>query len=159
MSIDEGKKQAEKQAKKQASAERVQAAKVKIQKKKKVDKAKGIRITAKLLKGKSVTDEVPVKLITGEVGLLPIRALGEGEIIEIFADVGMDRINNMGSGELDAKDYDFFWSLVSVSSGIKKALIKQSFALGESAKAGQAVLELSGFGADAETEVESFPKE
>ena len=43
-------------------------------------KLKAVKITEKLLKGTTLIEEVPVKLIGGTIGLLTIRALGEGEI-------------------------------------------------------------------------------
>ena len=123
-------------------------------------KGKALRITAELLEGIDFEDTVFVKLKNGEVGELTIRPLGEGEIIKIFDDVGFEAIEDMTKDEdsFDLKDYQFFWAIVSASSGLPIDLIKKTFAIGESASVGNVVLEMSGFSPDAGDVVEGFPE-
>ncbi len=122
-------------------------------------KGKAFKITQELLEGIDMKDVVYVKLINGEIGELIIRPLAEGEVIHIFSEVGFDRIEELGQGGFSIEDYEFFWSVVSVSSGIPKELIKKTFAVGESALVGNKILELSGFAEGTVEEIESFPEE
>jgi predicted Holliday junction resolvase-like endonuclease len=141
-----------------ATAKRVEEAKQKIQAERELMRKEGTKISAKMLQGITYEEEYPVKLIGGNVGLLVIRPLAEGEIIQIFSEIGIDRLNKMGtSDQLKVEDYEFFWSVVSASSGIPKDLIKKTFAVGESSIVGQHILEMSGFGANAGDKMERFP--
>lgn len=168
MSIDETKKPEEApnvdQAKaaeeaRLASAKRVEEAKQKIMLEREAMRKEGTKISAKMLQGITYDEEYPVKLIGGKIGLLTIRPLAEGEIIQIFSEIGVDRLNQMGqSDQLKVEDYEFFWSVVSASSGIPKDLIKKTFAVGESSIVGQHILEMSGFGANAGDKIEKFPR-
>jgi len=148
-----------------SEAEKLEAAKARVEEAKKIYlerrskyKGKALQITHELLEGIDVHDTVYVKLINGEIGELLIRPLAEGEVIQIFSEVGFDRIEELGQGEFDIKDYEFFWSVVSVSTGIPKDLIKKTFAIGESALVGNKILELSGFAEGVPEEIEFFPE-
>lgn len=141
----------------QAIEERVKYAEKKIRADREEMKKKAVTISLELLKGVEYKEEFPVKLVNGTIGLLTIRPLSEGEVIEIFSKMGMDRINKLGK-EGSIEDYEFFWHLCSTSSGIPIDLIKKTFAMGESAVVGERVLELSGFSDNTEKELESFPE-
>jgi hypothetical protein len=141
-----------------AMTQRVEEAKRKILEERDAMRKGATKISAQMLKGITYEEEYPIKLIGGNVGLLTIRPLAEGEIIQIFSDIGIDRLNAMGqSDQLNVEDYEFFWSVVSASSGIEKDLIKKTFAVGESSIVGQHILEMSGFGANAGDKLEKFP--
>lgn len=141
-----------------AALKRVEDARNKIQAEREEMKKGATKISAQMLKGITYEEEYPVKLIGGSVGLLTIRPLAEGEIIQIFSEIGIDRLNKMGtSDQLKVEDYEFFWSVVSASSGIPRDLIKKTFAVGESSIVGQHILEMSGFGANAGDKIERFP--
>jgi len=146
-------------------AEKLEAVRLRVEEAKKIYlerkskyKGKSLKITQDLLEGIDVTDIVYVKLINGEIGELVVRPLAEGEVIHIFSEVGFDRIEELGQGKFDIKDYEFFWSVVSISTGIPKELIKKTFAVGESALVGNKILELSGFAEGTAEEIESFPE-
>ena len=142
-----------------AMAERVEAAKRKIIAEREEMKKGAVKLTAKLLKGIRYNEDFPVKLIDGTRGLLSIRPLAEEEMVTIFDRLGVDRVSNMGKGDgLSLDDYEFFWTVVAVSSGIDIDLIKQTFSMGESAAAGQRILEISGMVESAPDEVERFPE-
>ncbi len=151
--------------KKKMEAERLEAAKLRVEEAKqeyldrrKKHKGKALKITRELLGGIDIKDVVYVKLVNGEFGELEIRPLAEGEIIQIFSDIGFDKIEQIGQGEFSIQDYEFFWSVVSASTGIPKELIRKTFAIGESALVGNRILELSGFAEGTAEEIESFPK-
>ena len=146
-------------------AEKLEATRLRVEEAKKIYlerkskyKGKSLQITRELLEGIDTHDTVYVKLINGEIGELVIRPLAEGEVIEIFSEVGFDRIEELGQGDFAIEDYEFFWSVVSISTGIPKDLIKKTFAIGESALVGNKILELSGFAEDVPEEIESFPE-
>jgi hypothetical protein len=144
---------------KSAMADRVQEARFKILEDRK-ELAKGaVKLTNKLLKGVGYKEEIPVRLITGEYGLLEINALAEGEIVEILDEVGLSNLQAKGEDAFSKEQYNFFWALVAASSGLDKKLIKKTFALGESAVVGNVILQISGFGEGAAEEVESFPEQ
>ena len=165
MSVDDANKKAETdinvptdEEKRLATIKRVEDAKAKIQAERDELRKGASKISAQMLKGITYEEEYPVKLVGGNVGLLTIRPLAEGEIIQIFSEIGIDRLNKMGaSDQLKVEDYEFFWSVVSASSGIPKDLIKKTFAVGESSIVGQHILEMSGFGANAGDKIEKFP--
>ncbi len=151
---------------KKLEAARLEAARLRVEEAKKIYlerkskyKGKALQITHELLEGIDMQDVAYVKLINGEMGELVIRPLAEGEVIQIISEVGFDRIEDLGRGTFDIKDYEFFWSVVSASSGIPRELIKKTFAVGESALVGNKILELSGFTEEMAEEVESFPEE
>ena len=151
----------EKNEAREAARERIEAKRDEFKARREAYKGKAVQITAELLEGIDLRDTVFVKMINGDIGELTIRPLGEGEIINLFAKVGFDRLQDIGSEErdFDVKDYEFFWELVSISSGLPVELIKKSFAVGESASVGNVILEMSGFSEDVEDEVEGFPEE
>lgn len=150
---------------KTSETKKLEAAKARVDEAKKIYlerknkyKGKALQITQHLLEGIDAHDTVYVKLVNGEIGELVIRPLAEGEVIQIFSEVGFDRIEELGQGKFDIKDYEFFWSVVSISTGIPKDLIKKTFAIGESALVGNKILELSGFAEGVAEEIESFPE-
>jgi hypothetical protein len=141
-----------------AMAKRVEEAKTKIIADREAMKKGAVKITAKLLKGVSYTEQFPVRLVNGTVGLITIRPLAEEEMITVFDQLGVERMQNMGGSDgLSLDDYEFFWTIVSIASKLDKKLIKQTFAMGESAAAGQRILEISGMIDSAGTDVERFP--
>jgi len=120
-------------------------------------KGKAIKISEEILKGIEYTELAYVKLVNGQMGEIDIRPLAEGECMAIFAEVGLDVVETIGSGEFNnIEDYMFFWSVVSQSTGLPIDLIKKSFAVGESAILAVRILEMSGLSETAETEVEDF---
>jgi len=144
----------------EAMEDRVDAARNKIIAEREAMRVNAPKLTKQMLQGVEYEEEFPVKLANGDVGLLTIRAMAEGELVEVFADMGLERLGNLGqNSELSVEDYDFFWSVVAASSGYPKALIKRSFAMGESSIVGQRILEISGFGANTGDQVEKFPSE
>lgn len=142
---------------KEAMAARVKDARIRILAEREDKKKGAVKLTNKLLKGVGYKEEIPVKLVTGDYGLLEINALGEGKIVEIFDEVGLANLQSSEEG-FSKDQYNFFWSLVAASSGLDKKLIKKTFALGESAIVGQVILQISGFGDTAAEDVESFPE-
>jgi len=141
-----------------AMAERVEAAKKKIIAEREEMKKGAVKLTAKLLKGIKYEEDFPVKLVDGTRGLLTIRPLAEEEMITIFDQLGGERMQNMGSSDgLSLEDYEFFWAVVSISSGMDTKLIRSTFAMGESAVVGQRILEISGMVDGASDQVETFP--
>ena len=148
----------EQDKRRKAQAARVEEARAKMFAEREELKKRATKITAKMLKGVAYHEDYPVKLINGTVGLLQITPLAEGQIIQIFSEIGLDRLSALGESEqLDLKDYEFFWSVVSASSGLDQELIKKTFAVGESSIVGQRILEMSGFTAGAGEELENFP--
>ena len=142
-----------------AMAERVEAAKNKVIAEREAMKKGAIKITAKLLKGIIYEEDFPIKLVNGDVGLITLRPLAEEEMVQIFEQLGTERIEKMGkSNSLTIEDYEFFWAIVAVSTGLDKNLIKKTFAMGESAVAGQRIMELSGMVESSGTDVERFPE-
>lgn len=145
--------------KNKAMAQRVEEARLKIIAEREEKRAGAVKITAQLLKGIDYEEEVVVRLVNGQYGLLTIKPLAEGKIIELFAELGINRLENLGqSGKLSLEDYDFFWSIVALSSKIDKELLKSTFAVGESSIVAQRVLKISGFTEGTSEEVESFLK-
>lgn len=145
---------------KEAMATRVQDARIRILAEREDKKKGAVKLTNKLLKGISYKEEIPVRLVTGDYGLLEINALAEGDIVEIFDEVGLSTLQASGEeGGFSKEQYNFFWSLVAASSGLDKKLIKKTFALGESAIVGQVILQISGFGDTAAEDVETFPEQ
>mgnify|MGYP006909287365 CR=1 FL=1 len=141
----------------QAIENRVENARQKIVADRAEMRKKAVAVSLELLNGIEYKEDFPVKFINGTIGLLVIRPLAEGEIIEIFSKMGMDRINRMGkSGTIE--DYEFFWHLCSASTGFPIELIKKTFAMGESAVVGERILEMSGFSEKSEENMESFPE-
>ena len=139
-----------------AQEERVKSAKAQYLDRKNKYKNIAVKISEELLKGIDLREDAYVKLITGQIGVVTIRPLAEGEIMEVFGYVGLTNIENIGSGGFKTEDYDFFWTLVSVSTGLPKELIKTTFAMGESATLATRILELSGFSGTPEEEIEDF---
>lgn len=140
--------------------DRVEDARKKIVAEREAMRLNAPKLTKQMLQGVEYEEDFPVKLANGEVGLLTIRAMAEGELVEVFADMGLERLGNLGqSSELSVEDYDFFWSVVAASTGYPKSLIKRTFAMGESSIVGQRILEISGFGANTGDQVEKFPSE
>ena len=139
---------------------RVEAARRSIVAEREEMKKNAPKLTKKLLQGVEYEEDFPVKLANGDVGLLTIRAMAEGELVSVFSDMGLERLGNLGQNtELSVEDYDFFWSVVSASSGLPKELIKRTFAMGESSIVGQRILEISVFGANSGEQVEKFPSQ
>ena len=119
-------------------------------------KGKALKISEEILLGIQYTETAYVLLFNGQMGEVEIRPLAEGETMAIFAEVGLDVIETIGQGNFDAKDYDFFWAVVSQSTDLPIDLIKKTFAVGESATLATKILEMSGFSDSTETEVEDF---
>ena len=142
----------------EAMAQRVEEARKRMFADRDKHRANAAKITAELLNGIDIKEDIVVKLINGQYGLLELRPLAEGEIVKIFSSVGIGKITKLSaSGEFSMDDYDFFWSLVSASSGIDKELLKKTLVMGESSIAAQKILELSGFSPDSNKEIDSFP--
>jgi len=123
---------------------------------KKANQGKAIKLSAEILQGIDFSEEAYVKLVDGRIGAVQIRPLGEGEMMSVLSKVGMEALEGFGQGQLTEKDYDFFWSVVALSTGYKKDLIKKTFAMGESATLANRIMEISGFGAGVEDEIEDF---
>jgi len=115
------------------------------------------KITQQLLEGVNYTEEIPVMLKDGSYGMLEISALSEGELMEAFKVLGAEKLSRIDEENVfDIDDYDFFWTLIALSTGLDKELIKKSFRSGESVTVGQRILQISGVGGE---EIESFPEE
>jgi len=120
-------------------------------------KGKAFKISNEILNGIDLSEIAYVNLINNTVGEVTIRPLAEGQMMQIIADIGLDVLQGLGSkSEFTAKDYDFFWSIVSASTGLDKELIKKTFKIGESAILGNYILEMSGFATETEKEIEDF---
>jgi hypothetical protein len=145
----------------EAMSKRVEDARKKVLAERESLKGKATKITAEILLGVDYKEEIVIKLIDGTYGLLEIHPLGEGQIIDTFAQMGgekMKRFTNItAETTLSPEDYDFFWTIVSISSRIDKELLKKTLVLGESSYAAMKVLEISGFGANTDKELDSFP--
>lgn len=120
-------------------------------------KGKAIQISNEILKGIDLTEEAYVKLVNGEYGEVTIRPLAEGEMMALLSDIGFNVLEGIGAkDEFNTEDYNFFWAVVSVSTGLDKELIKKTFAMGESATLANRILEISGFGIELEEEITDF---
>ena len=120
-------------------------------------KGKAFKISNELLKGIDFSEEAYVRLVNGDYGEVTIRPLAEGEMMEILSEVGLEVLEGLNQkGQFSTKDYDFFWTIVSISTRLEKELIKKTFAVGESATLANRILEISGFTPDADKEIEDF---
>ena len=146
-----------KEENRKAAQERIEKARSKITEERKVLAKDAPKISAQLLEGTNYSEEIIVMLKTGAYGKLEISALSEGELLEAFAVLGMDKLQNLGEDETEfqVEDYEFFWKLIALSTGFDKELIRKSFAMGESSMVGQRILEISG---GAGNDVETFPE-
>jgi len=126
-----------------------------IERKKKFE-GKAINLSEQILKGIVYEEDYYVRLVNGDVGLIVIRPLAEGEVVGLIDDIGLEVLENIGKSTFSQKDYDFFWSVVSQSTGLPKDLIKKTFAIGESAMMATRILEISGFTEGTTEEVENF---
>jgi len=135
---------------------RIEEARKKIMLERERFKGKVPQITNQLLEGVNYSEDVIVKLKDGSYGNLKISSLSEGQLLDAFAVLGMDKLQEIESGgDLDIKDYDFFWTIVSMSTELDKELIKKTFASGEAAWVAQKILEISGAAGE---DIESFPE-
>jgi len=142
--------------KKKEIEDRVAAKKAEWADRKKKYKGKAIKLSEEILQGIAYEELAYVKLFDGTIGEVTIRPLAEGEMMSVLAQIGMDKLDNFGSGDFTEEDYDFFWTIVSVSTGLKKESIKKTFAVGESAIIANRIMDISGFSEDVEGEVEDF---
>jgi hypothetical protein len=146
----------EKERKRKEAQERIDAARRKIQDERKGLLDKAPLITKQLLEGTNYKEKMVVKLKTGDFGVMEISSLGEGDLIEAFEILGLDRLEDTEEDvKFEVTDYDFFWTLIEKSTGFEKKLLKKSLAMGESSIVGQRILEISGAaGNDVETFLE-----
>lgn len=146
-----------KEENRKAALERVENARKKMQEDREKFAKDAPKITKQLLEGVNYKEEIPVLLKNGDYGILEISALSESELLEAFAVLGMDKLQSLGEdgAELGIEDYDFFWTLIALSTGLDKELIKHAFAMGESSMVGQRILEISGATGE---DVETFPE-
>ena len=120
-------------------------------------KGNAIKISNEILKGIDFSEEAYVKLVNGTFGEVTIRPLAEGEMMEVLSQVGLEALEGLDKkAEFKSEDYDFFWIIASVSTGLDKELIKKTFAIGESATLANRILEMSGFTPETEEEIEGF---
>lgn len=139
----------------EAMALRVDAAREKLRRDREAFKAKAPLLTAEILQGIDYSEEAVVKLKDGSYGKVVIRPISEEEGIGIFAKIDRESLVKE-SEDLALEDYEFFWTIVSISTGLPADLIKKSFAIGESAMLGARILEMSGITEKSGDEVEDF---
>ena len=107
------------------------------------------RLTAELLQGPALSEEIVVKLKTGKHAKITVRALSEGEMLEALASKP-----NLSLGNLTIGDYDVLVKIAAKATDFTEEQLKNGLAFGESAAIAGKVFELSGFGR--ESEIESF---
>ena len=150
------KKEEKEEKEREAISNRVADKKAEYDARKKAYAGKAIKLSAEILQGINYEEEAYVKLVNGTVGAITIRPLGEGEMMKVLSQVGLDALEKFGQTELTEKDYDFFWSIVSIATEYPKELIKKTFAMGESATLANRIMEISGFAEGVDKELEDF---
>jgi|SaaInl8_200m_RNA_FD_contig_21_933352_length_648_multi_5_in_0_out_0_1 hypothetical protein len=148
-----------KEIERKEAQERVEAARKKILEDRRGLVESSPKISKQLLEGVEYTEEIVVKLKDGSYGVLDISCLSEGELLEAFTVLGLDKLDGLGNAEDESKfsvdDYKFFWKLISLATDLDVKLISKTFAMGESSMVGQRILEISGASGD---NVEKFPE-
>jgi len=133
------------ETRKKEIAERVEKARQKMMAERRLLMEDAPLITAQLLKGIDYEEPIVVRLKNGEYYKMMIKPLSEAQLLAVFEEIGSERMEKLGTGDtLSIADYNLFWNIVAISTGLEKEDIKKGFAMGESSFAAQRILEISG---------------
>ena len=105
------------------------------------------KLTAQLLQGPALSEEIVVRLKSGKFAKVTVHALSEGEVLEALAEKPDISLQN-----LTISDYDAIIKLAAKATGFSEEDLKKGLAFGESAKIVNKAFQLSGYGQEAELE-------
>jgi len=125
----------------------IEEAKKKIQEEREKLLREAPKLTAQLLQGPALSEEIVVKLKSGKFAKVEVHALSEGEVLEVLAEKPNLNLQNLTIG-----DYDAIVKLAAKATGFNEEDLKKGLAFGESAKIVNKAFELSGYGQEAEFE-------
>lgn len=111
------------------------------------------KLTAQLLQGPALSEEIVIKLKSGKFAKVEVHALSEGEVLEVLAEKP-----NLNLQNLSVSDYDAIVKLAAKATGFSEEDLKKGLAFGESAKIVNKAFELSGYGQEAEFETFRKPE-
>lgn len=125
----------------------IEEAKRKIQEEREKLLREAPKLTAQLLQGPALSEEMVVRLKSGKLAKVEVHALSEGEVLEALAENP-----NLNLQNLTIRDYDTIIKLAAKATGFSEEDLKKGLAFGESAKIVNKAFQLSGYGQEAELE-------